>query len=104
MDLCRQRALVAKERSLYLNFYFVKKAYYIHNNVPDLKDSYGIIVAMTYNVACYEKQICFSFLGWLKKKALNDRQRTIFEALIDCKQARKSLGKQFGAQWKHSTK
>lgn len=63
MDLCWQRGLlVAKDRSLYLNFCFVKKAYYIHNNVPDLKDSYGIIVAMTYNVACYEKQICLSFL------------------------------------------
>ena len=63
MDLCWQRGLLAaKDRSLYLNFCFVKKADYIHNSVSDLKDSYGIIVAMTYNVACYEKQICFSFL------------------------------------------
>lgn len=64
MDLHWQRGLlVAKDRSLYVNFCSVKKAYYIHNSVPDLKDSYGIFVAMTYNVACYEKQICFSFLG-----------------------------------------
>lgn len=57
------KGLLVVKDSLYLTLFgeegCLRRKY---NNVPDLKDSYGIIVAMTYNVACYEKQICLSFL------------------------------------------
>lgn len=45
-----------------------------------------------------------AFLTDLKESALSDWQRTISEALTECKQARKPLGKQFRDQWKHSSR